>query len=213
MISAMCYNFGHQVWLKTWQPIINRIRSTTVNRDTLTQDILKELLHYNPDTGVFTWRRRDRRWFATKRAHSVWNARYAGRKAGTTKGPYVQLILVGVRCYGHQAAYLYAHGYVPDEILHDNQDGRFNAISNLKAGTRAENLKNMKGRKGTASGVTGVSRMRGKWQVCVMVNGRRVRGGTFATIAQAKIAAKALYQKHGFHPNHGNFEEHKNVQI
>jgi len=51
----------------------------TINKeDLLTQEKLKELLHYNPDTGLFTWRER----VGDSQGVKMFNGRFAGTVAG-----------------------------------------------------------------------------------------------------------------------------------
>jgi hypothetical protein len=40
------------------------------------------LLDYNPETGALTWKPRDRWWFIDDHQWKVWNAKFAGQKAG-----------------------------------------------------------------------------------------------------------------------------------
>ncbi|EKF16891.1 HNH endonuclease, partial [Nitratireductor pacificus pht-3B] len=48
-----------------------------------TVETLRELLVYDPETGILTWKVRPRRHFKTDGAWKGWNARYAGKLAGT----------------------------------------------------------------------------------------------------------------------------------
>jgi hypothetical protein len=49
----------------------------------LTQEIVRELLDYDPATGSLTWRTRDRKWFKFDRDQNAWNKRFAGQPALT----------------------------------------------------------------------------------------------------------------------------------
>jgi hypothetical protein len=51
----------------------------------LTQRIVRELLDYNPKTGVLIWKPRSIEWFYSYRRYCSWNAKFAGRQALTTK--------------------------------------------------------------------------------------------------------------------------------
>jgi hypothetical protein len=42
------------------------------------QDLVRQLLEYNPASGVFTWRHRPSEMFISKRGFAVWNAQHAG---------------------------------------------------------------------------------------------------------------------------------------
>ena len=46
------------------------------------QKLLKQLLDYDPDTGLLVWKIRDRSFFSSDSNCNAWNARYAGKPAG-----------------------------------------------------------------------------------------------------------------------------------
>ena len=89
----------------------------------LTQERLHEVLNYDPDTGIFTWKERPIETFKTVGAGNTWNTRYAGTVAGSKdKDGYIVVRIGGKRYFAHRLAFLYVHGYMPEqEIDHDNQ--------------------------------------------------------------------------------------------
>lgn len=111
---------------------------------------LRELLNYNPATGIFTWRRD-----ADGRQNP-----YAGReRAGSLRPTGYRAICVDYELYQeHRLAWLYVHGAWPSEhIDHINRDTSDNRISNLRQASRGQNLANMKCHKDSASGYKGAS--------------------------------------------------------
>ena len=100
---------------------------------------VKELLDYNPETGIFTWRHRPA---ALKR----WNVRYEGQSAGSrnTVG-YIILTIFKVHYLAHRLAWLHCHGEWPQfEIDHIDGDRANNALSNLRKATHQQNSWNGK---------------------------------------------------------------------
>ena len=49
----------------------------------ITQEIIRKLLDYDPETGKLTWRARDRKWFKSDRDCNAWNAKLSGKEAFT----------------------------------------------------------------------------------------------------------------------------------
>lgn len=158
----------------------------------LTQERLKELLHYDPATGVFTWR---------VSAGGV----KAGSVAGSLYSNGYRLIGVKGKYYlAHRLAWLYTTGAWPlSGIDHRNGVCDDNRFCNLREASKSENQHNRKTPVNNTSGFLGVTwhtRDR-KWQAQIMVGGSTLFLGSFLTPEDAHaayLAAKAIH--HPFQP-------------
>lgn len=156
----------------------------------LTQSRLKELLNYDPETGVFT-----------RLVDVTYNAR-AGDVAGSqmTVG-YPTINLDGHRYYAHRLAWFYVHGVWPkNQIDHVDGERTNNRIANLREADDAQNRQNRRvSRKDSKSGVLGVSwhqHSKG-WAACITTSGIRRHLGVFDTPELAHQAY--LRAKHALH--------------
>lgn len=104
-----------------------------------TAERLRQLLDYNPETGIFTWKPRNP-------AHHGWNTRYAGQVAGNVdERGYIRIVIDYKLCFAHRLAWVYIHGVAPTkpyEIDHIDAKKWNNKISNLRIATRSLNLEN-----------------------------------------------------------------------
>ena len=160
----------------------------------ITQAQLKEKLHYNPDTGVFT------------RKISTCNKVKVGDIAGYihTKG-YILISLNSKKYCAHRLAFLYMGGEIPEEVDHINHIRKDNRWFNLRAVTHNENCRNISMQKVNKSGFNGICwhKKAGKWQAYISVQGRCIHLGYFTDKNNAISARKEANIKHGFHGNHG----------
>jgi hypothetical protein len=159
----------------------------------LSRNRVMELLSYNPETGVFIWKK-GRGGFAK-----------SGSVAGSLDSKGYRQIKIDGRLYlAHRLAWLVCNGVMPDGHLdHADRNPKNNAISNLRLCSQKENQQNVGIRSDNTSGVTGVSLhpRSGKWIAYINTNGRRTRIGQFESkcdAVQARIAAKK--RLHIFHP-------------
>jgi hypothetical protein len=173
-------------------------------REALTAAYLRSILHYDPETGVFTWRERPREHFKTKRTHSRCNTMYAGSRAGSVNKLGYRVIGIGKRKYAeHRLAWLYMKGEWPIlDIDHDNGLTADNRWKNLREATESQNAMNAKIRRDNKTGVKGVYPIKcsgaTKYAVNVTANRKRVRIGTFDTFEEAvKRRIEASSRMHG----------------
>jgi hypothetical protein len=152
----------------------------------LTHEQLKELLHYDPETGVFTTR-------VARGNLSV------DRKAGCKSRGYIQLRIADRIYRAHRLAWFYVHGSWPDsEIDHINLVTSDNRIANLREATRKQNTTNTPARRNNRCGKKGVTfaKHAGKWRARIVHNGRPEHLGYFTDIEAAHAAYAAAARVH-----------------
>lgn len=153
----------------------------------LSQNRLKELLHYDPETGVWTWLSKN----GTKRpqAGSVSNQ---GRSAG-----YRRITIDGESYYSSHLVFLYMIGEFPkEEIDHIDRDRGNDRWINLRKTNHIKNCQNRGNRNDNKSGYPGVSynKQYGKWKADITVDKQRIYLGKFHTLEDA-IAARKFAEK------------------
>lgn len=160
----------------------------------LSAELLRELFHYDPSVGVFTWRA---------------DAGCGGRiPAGTVAGykdkstGYARVKVAGKLRGVHRIVWLYVHGeWPPFELDHINGIRDDNRLKNLRSATSGENKQNLRGaRCDSKSGILGVSwnKRTQKWVVHLGLNGRLVHNSSHDTIESATAARRAAELR--FHP-------------
>jgi len=157
---------------------------------TLTAEYLRERLHYDPETGVFTWRPKD----GSGEDDDRWNTRYAGAIAGSLDEPegYIRIKIDGRFYKAHILAWLHQTGRWPRErVDHKNRKRADNRWLNLRDATHAENARNASLRKDSTGGRKGVTwlKARSRWAAVIRVGGRQRCLGLF----RDKEAAAAAY--------------------
>jgi hypothetical protein len=145
----------------------------------LTQERLKELLHYNPETGIF-------KWIVDSRNKRV----KAGMVAGCLDGEGYLIVTIEKKPYkAHRLAFLYMLGEFPKEIVdHINGVKSCNAFSNLRECNVYQNSQNQKNKQANnLTGKLGVTKIKstGRFQARIQVNGSRINLGHYETVETA----------------------------
>lgn len=189
------------------QPLTRAVKgSFTVARKSLPSPVvLRQLLHYDAETGRFHWLERPRTMFPTDRSWKTWNSRFAGREAFTANiAGYRVSDVLDCQIYGHRAVWAWVYGAWPSEqIDHINGNRADNRLVNLREVNAADNRRNSKLHHTNTSGHAGVSKTPHGWQAYILSGEDRKSLGSFATREEAIAARQAAERQHGFHPNHG----------
>lgn len=157
----------------------------------LTQGRLKELLHYDHETGVFTW--------VVKKGSRATKGSVAG---WVDKDGYICITVDKRKYKSHRLAWLYVYGEWPiSQIDHINRSTGDNRLSNLREATGLLNQQNRKTPSSNTSGHTGVNwhKASSKWIARITVNYKMVYLGVFEEINDAiKCYAEAKQKLHTF---------------
>ena len=165
----------------------------------LSAERLREVLDYAPETGFFTWKPR----LETGRGAKIFNARYAGKRAGCPDAHgYIQIMVDRSNYKAHRLAWLWVHGVLPadKEVDHRDRHPANNAISNLRLANRQQQACNTGARKpGHPKGCHWSLRDK-KWSAWIYVAGRKRSLGAFKRLEDAQAARAGAEAKY-----HGEF--------
>lgn len=143
----------------------------------LTQQRLKQVLKYDPDTGLFTW---------------LW--RRGSIQIGDPAGHlhpsgYISISVDGEPYRAHRLAFLWMLGRWPEktDVDHINRNRSDNRWTNLREATRSENLFNSQRRSDNSTGQRGVyfNKSAQKFKVEIWCDGDRYHLGYFDDLVQA----------------------------
>jgi len=158
----------------------------------LAADRLREVVDYNPETGVFIRKVR------LAQRHQVGDRADVSINTGPMAG-YRRVSVDSKRFLAHRCAWLYVHGEWPNQdIDHLNGDKGDNRIANLRNVSNDVNRQNLRvARRDNKSGFLGVHfhKETGKWRARVQFRGKTVEAGLHETPEQAHEAYLRLKRK------------------
>lgn len=142
--------------------------------DALTAEALKELVHYDPVSGLFRW---------------VTASRF-GQPAGRPNNGYMRLSLgKWGTMYAHRLAWLYMTGEMPEKhVDHIDCERSNNAWSNLRLATPDQNRANTRRTKRNTAGAKGVCHFRGGYRAAICVKGQHIWLGDYNSVEEASAA-------------------------
>lgn len=178
------------------------------------QSILRELLEYDPRTGILLWKPRASEWFKHAGRGGVeanskrWSAQFAGKPAlnSVTTSGYLKGRLIDKTVLAHRVAFKWFYGVEPDQIDHINGSRSDNRIDNLRSVTVLENQRNRCIPNRNKSGRIGVcwATNHHKWKASIKdIPGSDRHLGFFDRIEDAIAARSKAEIELGYHPNHG----------
>jgi len=151
---------------------------TPLYHQKITQKFSKEILKYDPETGIFVWLRT-----ASTR---VKNGDVAGRISKSTG--YRDISICGVRVHASRLANLYMLGYLPEhEMDHRNRIRCDDRWCNIRHVTHSCNVRNTGLSSRNKTGVIGVCwcKERKKWKTQLAINKKQIVNKRFDSFDDA----------------------------
>ena len=177
-----------------------------------TPEKLRQLLHYDAETGKLFWRPRLRDSFPNDRMANTWNSRFQGKEAGASHSHGYLIVRVTLdgkthTLYAHRIIWAMIYDAWPAlHIDHINGNPADNRISNIREASRSENMHNRRGRHNGSSIFKGVHRLHdGGWCASLRVSnpsrsgrGKSIYIGYFRDeAAAARAYNEAAIRHHG----------------
>lgn len=183
-------------------PLVGVQRKMPKSEPIPSQKLLRQILDYNPNTGILTWKERPPELFANAKnpvAYAkTWNKQNAGKTAGAKSNNGRLQICVQNRNYNaHKIIWIWLYGTWNPlyEIDHINGDPSDNRQSNLRLATSWQNKANRNAMfEHNTSGALGVtfdrrsSPLKKRWLAQIKVCGAYLYLGRFETREEAQKA-------------------------
>jgi hypothetical protein len=170
----------------------------------VTLDQVKQILDYDPETGIFRWKYSPSPFV---KANDI-----AGCIKNGPNGGHRSIKINKKSYFAHRLAWLVVTGEWPEfDIDHINGKRDDNRYSNLRLATKAQNNHNRSINKNNKIGYKGVHlhKQSGKWKAQIAHNGKKKHIGLYATPEEAHKAYCEYADKlHGEFSNHGKDSRH-----
>lgn len=166
--------------INTSGPLTNLRKDRIMAKANITAERLRELLHYDPETGIFTW---------IPDSSTYRNTRLV--TAGFIASSGYHIIKISETAFkAHRLAWMYAYGSLPVGVIdHINGIKSDNRIANLRDVTSTTNLENQKtAHSNNKLGLLGVTRFRKRYAAHIRINKILYFLGSFATPELAHAA-------------------------
>jgi len=173
--------------------LLNYLNPQLEDKTLITQEELKDYLHYNPETGIFI------------RRIKTSNANIGDIVGSTDVHGYKQAGIKGNMYKLHRMAFLYMGKPMPEQVDHINHQKTDNRWCNLRSATAQINQRNKTIQKNNTSGFNGVwwHKQRSKWVAEIKINRKKNYLGIFKDKQDAINARQEANIRYGFHENHG----------
>jgi hypothetical protein len=146
--AALSKFIGMEITPDLIDDVLREAHPARAPRKVISQIRLKELLTYDPVTGLFRWRVQPMNGGSVRVGDVAGSCAHHG---------YIRIKLDGKYYYAHRLAWLYVHGCLPSKVDHINCDPGENWIDNLRPATNSQSGANRKKNKNNTSGFRGVS--------------------------------------------------------
>jgi hypothetical protein len=161
---------------------------------------LRQLFRYDPETGLLLYREiditkiDDTTYHGARHKAKCYNAKHANKYVTVPKNRAAAVKIAGKLYFTHRIIWKIQTGYEPDVVDHINGNQSDNSWSNLRDGSHAQNMKNLKVFKTNNSGFSGVRKVARaggpKWEARYA----QKHLGTFDTKEQA-VQARGSYEQ------------------
>lgn len=174
--------------LQKTAPAASHPTGTKKEPEKLTQKRVRELLDYDPETGLLTWKVNRR------------GSARVGDVAGTMDGAgYIKLSIDSKQYLAHRVVWLWNYGYFPEyQVDHINRVKVDNRVCNLREVSATCNLRNSCVSTRNRSGVKGVSVNKHGCHASIMIGGKQIHIKTVHDFAEAVAHRLAAEQCLGY---------------
>jgi len=156
-------------------------------RTRMTQDELKKLVRYCPQTGEFT---------------SCKTGKFVGSVVKSRSKKYYQMRLLGKAYMAHRVVWLYVYGHWPKQCIdHKDRNGLNNKLENLRDVSLSLNQRNRNLSKNNTSGISGVtySDKRKAWTASITLHSKTLCLGQRKSLFEACCLRKSAENKNSFY--------------
>lgn len=172
----------------------------------LSQEYLRSIFDYNPETGELTRKARPREHFSCDRTFEIYNDKLSGSITYTVNELGYRLVTIDKKRHrAHRIAWIICNGSINGLVIdHINGIVDDNRLCNLRACSHGQNLRNMKAKNKELPMGVYFDKSRGSYKASVGLGEKgKAKYKRFKTIEEAVAWRGDVLSELGYHELHG----------